>query len=622
MKRLFSFVVVTAMFMMMFAGFSVASAEAPTYNEAPMLAELVANGEVPPVEERLPENPKLVNEIPEKYTADFSIGKYGGNLRTIRMDPKWDGTIWTSCLEYLINSPGRESEEFTPNLLESYEVSDDQSTFTFTLRKGVKWSDGMPLTTKDVAWKFEMDHANEMLTQVWPQWLRTGNKAEGGYGKLEVVDDYIFTLTFDGAYGGLILLMSGQGYEDWIAPAHYMEKYHIDTADPEFLQKRLDDYGYGPDEWNLLYELVDPNNWDVCCQEAIDCPNLWPWVASAIDGTTATFTRNPYYWKVDAAGNQLPYMDTATSYYVVDMETAAVRLLAGEIDFAYEWVPLEKVSMYLENAEAAGYTLLLNTILHRTAADIFLNQTYEDEAWQEVVGDIRFRKALNLAIDKDELVDAVYYEFAEPSTLTDPTYDPDAAAELLEEIGLTKGADGFLMTPSGKPLTIEIAYSEWMTQFTPTANLVAEMWRELGFNINMKFVENTLMDTLRDSNELMVSVHFSHGPVFPMFNDWGFERWGRLYHLYYIHNGAQGIEPPPEVMEFYQTVFSVSEVDSSMVPEVRQKLRDLMYENVFIIMPVENITQVSLVNSKLRNFPDAGFLLNHSGSMEQCWMDD
>jgi len=110
--------------------------------------------------------------------------------------------------------------------------------------------------------------------------------------------------------------------------------------------------------------------------------------------------------------------------------------------------------------------------------------------------------------------------------------------------------------------------------------------------------------------------------VFPMFDDWGFERWGRLYHLYYTRNGEQGIEPPPEIMEFYKTVFSVSEVDASEVPMVRERLREMMYENVFIIMPVEEITQVSLVNSKLRNFPDDGFLLNHSGSMEQCWMDE
>lgn len=599
-------------------------AEAPKpANEAASLAAKVAAGELPPLAERMPENPKLVNEITKEYTEGFAIGTYGGNLRTVRMDPKWDGTIWTNCIEYLINSPSREYQEYTPNLLEAYEVSDDLTTFTFTLRKGMKWSDGVPLTTKDVQWKFEKDHANEELTSSWPRFLRTGYDPNGGKAALEIVDDYTFKLVFDGPYGGFIMYCAQAGYEEFLAPAHYLEKFHKDTADPEFLQGKLKEYGYGENDWFSLYELVDPNNWDVSCQEFFDCPNLYPWigVGFASDGTTALFERNPYYWKVDADGNQLPYIDTVQSIYCVNQESMALKILAGEVDFAYEYIPLEKISMYKENEEKGGYKLLMNTILHRTGGDIYLNWTYEDPAWQEVVHDLRFRKALNLAINPEEILETVYYGFGEVSTLSDPTFDPDAAMALLEEMGMKKDGNGFYQTPSGLPLIVDLYYSEWMTPFPATAQLTSEMWRAIGINVNLKFVENTLMDSLVASNGAMTSVHFSHGPVFPMFQDWGFNRWGYNYHALTYENRPGGWDIPAEVKDFYDTCYGIAAVDTETGIEYRQKLRDLMFENVYYIMPIENITQCSMVSAKLRNFPDAGFLLNNSGSMEQCWLE-
>ena len=605
-------------------------AEAATYTQAPMLDALVESGELPPVEDRLPVNPLVVEAGTVSYAEyfkDYQVGKYGGTMKAVRNSATWDGWIWCILNEYAIETVSGEGKEFYGNVFESWDVSEDFTTYTFHMREGMKWSDGEDLTTEDVAWKFEMDHANEQLTATWPTMLKTGNVATGSPCTLEIIDDYTFTLTFDGPYPGFILMCASNGvYDYFIAPAHYMKDFHIDTADKDELTAKCEAAGYTYEEWYLLYELCDPNTWDMCAENQIGCPTVGAWVTTAMDGSTATLTRNPYYWKVDAAGQQLPYVDYMTSTYCVDKEAIAVKILGGECDYTYEWIPMAEIGLFAQSADQGNYTISTKTLLHRTGADLYMNFTYEDENWREVVAQYDFRAALAYAIDKDEIVDSVYFGFAKPAEdYTIVEYNPEKAAELLDGIGMTVGSDGWRTYPDGSECVIELAYSQWMTTYEPTAVLVAEYLRAVGLNIQMKFVDNDLMDTLQYANDLQMSINFSHGPVYIQnTTDYQPYKLAANYYIYWLNNGTAGEEPSELLADWFDNYSqSVYSVGADEIADTHAAQRKFWKDNLLAIMPVQEISQPVAVANRIMNFPsEGGYALDDCRGSEDLWINE
>ena len=605
-------------------------AEGTTYTQAPMLDAKVEGGELPPVAERLPEEPLVVAPgvvSYAEYFTDYQIGKYGGTMKSVRNSATWDGWLWCILNEFAIESVSGEGKDFYGNVFKDWEVSDDFTTYTFYLRKGMKWSDGEDLTTEDVAWKFEKDHGNEQLTSVWPTMLRTGNKADGTPCTLEVLDDYSFKLTFDGAYPGFILLCASNGvYDYFVAPAHYMKDFHIETADEAELTAKCEANGYSLDQWFSLYELYDNTAWDCAAANQIGCPTLGPWMTVSMDGSTATFERNPYYWKVDAQGQQLPYVDYMTSTYCVDKEAIAVKILGGEVDYTYEWIPLNEIGLFAQGAEAGKYKIVTKTLLHRTGADLYMNFTYEDENWRGVVNQYDFRAAIAYALDNAEICDSVYFGFGVPGdnyTITE--YNPEKAGELLDGIGMTKGSDGWRTYPNGEPCEIELAYSQWMTTYEPTAVLVAEYLRAVGLNIKMKFVDNDLMDTLQYANDLQMSINFSHGPVYIQSTaDYQAYKMAANYYYYWLNQGSTG-EEPNELLGtwFNDYLYSCYGVAAEEIDATHQKQIQFLKDNLLAIMPVQDIVQPCAVANRIMNFPtEGGYNLDDCRAGEDLWINE
>jgi len=572
---------------------------------------------LPPVEERLPKVPKVTNEMPPDQ-LNYQIGQYGGTLRTVRMEPIWDGIVWCLNSEPILNDPGRIGSATTPNVVESFEVSTDQKEFTFKLREGMKWSDGEPVTTEDVRFMIEDVLKDEEATPVFPQWLQAANKVDGTPVELEVVDEYTFKFKFDQPYGGLPMRLTTGDYQDIMRPAHYLKQFHKKYADPAELEKLVDEAGFEKGEWYNLLNSKAPSGWDSGKPEGLTYPTLYPYL-HVKDGDVRIFERNPYYFKIDSEGNQLPYIDRIESTYVANQELASVKILAGEVDTSYEWAPLTKVALYKENEAQNGTKVYTNTTLHRTAADIFINLTYEDENWRKVVQDIRFRQALNLGLNKEEIVDTVYYGFAKVSDMQGTEYDPEAANKLLDEMGMVKGSDGYRIGPNGKTFNMPFVYSEWMTAYPAFAQLVTEQWKALGLNVQLKQAENSFIDTMVNANELQVNCHFSHGPVMAMYDDWGYGRWGRLWNLWYTTNGKEGEEPPADVLKFYQMVDSIKVQTLEEIQKTRQGLREEMRKHLWYLIPNEEVAQPVVNNKNLRNFDDAGFQIANSFAGEQWW---
>ncbi|AEE96394.1 ABC transporter substrate-binding protein [Mahella australiensis] len=602
------------------------------FKEAPILADMVKAGNLPSLKERLPKNPKVTNEMPTDM-LDYEIGQYGGTLRTVTYAPDWDADVFVMCNEPLINTPGILGEEFTPNIVESYEVSSDQKEFTFHLREGLKWSDGQPVTTDDVKFTYEDVLLNKELTPIFPNYLRAGNSPDGAPVKLEVLDQYTFKYIFDKPYGGLLAVMAIQGwrgYTDFLKPKHYLQKFHPKYTSKEELDKLVKEAKY--ETWVQLFSFKDITNWEVTRKEAVGFPGLYPWILTSVQNQVYTYERNPYYFKVDAEGNQLPYIDKVVSTQVQDAEMSTMKQIAGEVDFARETMAMTKISMYKENEKNGYKTYMAN--MHVTPTDIWLNQTYNDPTWRKVVQDKRFRQALNYAIDRSEVIDAIYYGFAEPSTIIPSEYSPEKANQLLDEMGLNKkDSEGFRLGPDGKRFTINFEVQNAAPDIIPLTQLVVEYWKNVGIYTTMKTIDSTLWGQRNAANELQASMIWSHTPLWYM-ADWLQGYWAPLWWNWWGTRGQQKRtevkdaegkvvktiapeEPPEDVKAFYSEIDKISVESPEGARQAYENIKKMMNDNIYYFVHIEKVKQPFLANANLGNVSDKGFAIAANFSGEQ-----
>ncbi|WP_248926222.1 ABC transporter substrate-binding protein [Paenibacillus hamazuiensis] len=585
-----------------------------TFKQAPMFE----GKNLPPVKDRLPADVKVANEMPPDMLK-YEIGTYGGTLRTVTSVVGWDADVFVMTNEPLLNTPGILGKEITGNVLKDYKVNPEQTQFDFYMRKGLKWSDGKPVTTEDVKFSIEDVLFNEELTPVFPAWLKAGGKADGTPMKFKVIDEYTFQISFDKPYGGFpirLAIESWRGYNDYILkPAHFLKQFHKKYADPKQLEAALKEGKYAEGEWVKLFNDKDITSRELTRPQAIGFPTLYPWVMTKSTDTVTEYERNPYYFKVDSQGNQLPYIDKIQSTLVQNIESVTMKTIAGEVDFSRESAALIKMPLYKENEKKGGYRTLLAD-MHVTPTDIFINQTYNDPNWRKVVQDVRFRKALNLALDRKEIIDTIYYGFAEPGKIVDSTFNLDQANKLLDEMGMKKGPDGFRQGPDGKKFTIPIEVGAQAPDIVPLTQLVVEFWKKLGLDVTMKTIDQTLWGSRRDANELQATMIWTHTPLWYM-ADWGQNYWGRLWKLWLDTGGKQGEEPPADVKKFYDLIDKVATSPPQDAIKAIDEVKSEMNKNVWYFVHIDNVKQPLVVNAKLGNIPEKGFAIAGNFSGEQ-----
>jgi len=577
--------------------------------------------DLPPVVERLPIVPKIANELPEAHLAK-EIGTFGGTLRLVTMNIDWDADLFVAMNEPLINSPGVRGEEFTPNILESFEVSPDQTMFTFTLREGLRWSDGELVTTEDVRFAVENVLLNTTLTPTFPGWLRTGADPLKSPGVFDFIDDHTFSITFEEPYGGFLAVMSIQGwrgYTDLIRPAHYLQQYHVDFTPLADLEPMIAEEGFEPGEWHRLFLLRDINDWESGNRLSVGFPVLRPWkMVEVVEGAKVTLERNPYYFKVDAAGNQLPYIDRIESHLVEDMEMILMRILGGEVDLNREDATMINMPLYRENEQRGGFRALLSE-MHVTPTHVFLNLSNTDENWRQVVNDVRFRRALSLAMDREEIIETLYFGHAIlPSDWADPTFDVAEANRLLDEMGLELGSDGYRTGPDGNRFVIPFEITEHAPDMVPLVELLTEMWKEIGIHVTIQTMDATLWGTRNTANELFATIMWQHGPMWPN-SHWDQNFWAPIWHLWHTTGGVQGEEPPAEVKEFYNLLSEIFVVPIEQHEQVWDQIKESRRENVWAIVTAEQVRQPLIVSARLGNVTDQGWAIALNFSAEQLF---
>lgn len=584
------------------------------YNEAPQLAAKVAAGELPPVDERLPQEPLVV-------TPRNEVGQYGGEQRGAAFGPQI-GQLDTEALRMqslLFIEP--DLQTLTPNILKAYESSDDYKTWTLHLRAGMKWSDGAPFTADDFMFWYEDILLNTEITPAIPVVYISGGEPM----TMTKIDDVTIQVDFAEPNPNFDLTMSKSHANDRMyAPKHYLQQWHITYNDAAADLAKSENF----ETWVLAFQFHDTHTQ---AQQDTNLPDVTPWVLTSIDELgNKYFDRNPYYWAVDTAGNQLPYIDRQVAVQVKDAEVRTLKFISRELDNAGENpLPVKDYPLYVENEETGDYKVYLFDNSRGNDVGISFNQTHKDPALKEIFTDVRFRQALSLAIDRNQINEILYFGRAVVRQATIPdsvsfyedwmgehfaAFDLDQANALLDEMGLEwDAAQEVRLRADGQPLEIVL---ECWTEFCPHSEMVAEMWTDgVGVKTSMTQIERSLWLERNQANEQDVYAHPYDAIAEPNLRAANCSRlrpldtssYAPLWRTWYNTDGAQGEEPSDvnkQIMALcdqYAAALPGSDEYMSIGKEMATIYTEQLYSLGVSVAP-----RVIIISNRLGNTPTEG----------------
>ena len=614
------------------------------YRESPILASRVKAGDLPPLKERLPKEPYVVAPgklVDDKFTH-MRPGVFGGTFQLAQESPDGDPIIFIGLNEPLIWAPSGFDFETDPgihgNVVAGWEANNDDSVFTFHMREGLHWSDGEPVTMDDVRFAFEDVLGNEKITTIFPDYLHAGKRADAAPARLQVIDDWTFSLTFDDSYGTFpmqLAIFGWRGYGDIIKPRHYLEQFHAKYASKSKLKAMLKEASLPENEWFNLFNAkqLTGSLWNATTEAGLGHPTLMPWVLSKVVGGVFTYDRNPYYFKVDSEGSQLPYMDGIRSQVVQNKETLTSRALFGEFDYLGERATFRQLPLMADKADKGDLVLLVPN-QHVDPTTIFLNLTNKDKVWREVTGDVRFRRALSLATNREELLENFYLgQFAKlPEETNSGEFNPKEARRLLDEMGLDQtDSDGWRLGPDGKRFRIPFEVADLSENHVPLAELVAEYWKDVGLFTTVRKLDSGLWGDRQSANELKATVIWVHHPIWRSAGQDDYlpqNNWGPLWQLWHNTNGADGEEPPSDVREIFDLhkKFMSSRLGSAESDAAIEGIIKSIHDNVWMLNAFEHANWPTFFTKRVKNVATGvkrdvfGIMVTYS--MEQWYLDE
>ncbi len=515
----------------------------PTYNEAPSLQALVEAGQLPPVADRLPENPRVIKT---NIMAD-GIGEYGGVWRDTYAVPN-EGWHWAAGLtqgwfginqiiqETLISDGPEwmlENPSPLPNLATDWEWSEDGYTLTMHLVRGAKWSDGHPFTADDVVFHYE----DYLLDPNMPSWSDASAWVFGGQQtELEKVDDYTIRWHFGVPFP--VMAMYNMGYLDFSMSARHVyqpfhPRYNADMDYTEFIN------------------LTPPH----------DVPPvvLGPWVPVRYEaGQQLIMVRNPYFWQVDEEGNQLPYIDEVWFTEATSGEARTMNMVnnTGDRD-NIENPQVFGIVNRAAQAEDAHFSITFGpySIGYQILMNLSLNLGVEDDATlakRELFRDVDFRRAISYAVDREAIADIAFpgpltqawyggyptgSSFHRDDLVTRYEFNLDEARNTLAELGFadTTG-NGTLNWPddsvlAGQELIIEMVVGEDAAANVEIAEALQPMLRRVGIDLRVRVMAGTVVANRVDGGNFEMTmmrldstiphIHTpSFGPIFDTSPSW------------------------------------------------------------------------------------------------------
>lgn len=579
-----------------------------SFAENPLFADDVKSGKLKPVAERLPEQPLVVLPYDE-------CGKYGGTIQGTSRGPTSGTSDLLSWRQAVLVRISDDLQTIVPNVARSWKWADDYKSLSFELRKGHKWSDGSPFTADDVVFFFEDIIQNKDLNpETTTEW--------GVNVHARKIDDQHVELTFDEPFPGLLTYMATNGsYFSTFAPASFFKKFmpkYNPKADEEAKAAGFENW----QKWFANYYNKYHDDATVS-DAALKVPTLEAHVIEvAPDTQQRQFKANPYYFKVDSSGQQLPYIDRVHERFLnADLQVLAI--LNGEVDFKAQGNELGSYPTFKENEKKGEFAVLLPP--GAIGSPLAFNITHADPKLRAIYGDLRFRQAISHAINREEMNQVLYFGLGKPSqalpaqlsfsTEADSNYmidhDLTKAGALLDEMGMKPGADGIRTGPDGAPFTILWEYS---SQFASPefVKLTTDYFKAVGLNVNPKELtsEATRENAKAERSDINMEWDVPYEPTLianislytPYYSDIS-PLFGVKWKQWDMTGGKEGEEPPAwaarmfEIGREWKTVPPGSEKYVALGKE----LIKLNLENMTIIGTVGELPKPVVVKSDLGN---------------------
>lgn len=546
-----------------------------TFQEAPMLAEQVEAGELPPVAERLPANPLVIEPVEE-------VGQYGGTWRMVDSNDELGWTRQTIMVEPFLKW-NRDVSGMRPNLVESWEWNEDATEVVVNFRQGIKWSDGEDLNVDDYLFWW-----NDMVMDPDIPLGPPGGTTVGGEAmNVERVDDYTLRFSFAGPNPLFLQNHSRGSYHSsaFVVPEHYLRQFH----------PKYNDQVENSDELMARYDPVSRLHYP-------DMPTFNAWmVTEYLSGQRLVLERNPYYWKVDPQGNQLPYIDRIE----VDIaeagnptEFTALKAIAGDLDMQVRDIALKDVPLVLENAEAGDYRVIMWNRGDFAWPWLILMFDYPDEAIVDLMYTPEFRRALSVAINRERINTIASLGLAtprqaalsaeSPEFLTEEgrqvyeewafsyvEHDPEQAMAWLDEIGVVDAdGDGFRDRPDGSPLELIVDVDVNDQKTLDTIDLIKEDWEAVGLNLVINAIASEVINQRAQAGEIMIRAWgsaaawglISAATVWAPVEGVTYSLGGVRIGQHYVSLGESGVAPRPgSALERLQQAYTtaISAVDEA-----------------------------------------------------------
>lgn len=579
--------------------------------EPPALASRVAAGRLPPLARRLPERPLVLRTDP--------AAGYGGELRFLIGTPKDLKLAYVYGYARLVRFD--RDYQIIPDIAERVDVEEGR-IFTFHLRKGHRWSDGAPFTSADFAywWEYVANNLELSPTGIPPMLLVEGNPPV-----VEFPDTWTVRFRWSKPHNLFLLDQAGAAPTVLYRPAHYLRQFHPAFTDPKKLHALA--RAERRRTWAALHNARD----SMYVMDNPDLPTLQPWrVLTAPPAHVFEAERNAYFHRVDQRGRQLPYIDRLRMV-LADKAVIPVKTSTGEVDLQARYLNFDQYTFLRQNARGGGYRVSLWSTATTAAIALYPNLTTNDPVMRRLLQDRRFRRALSLAIDRDEINKILFFGFGvvgQNTVLRSPvpgqgnlrmayaTFDPAEANRLLDEMGLVaRDVEGFRLRPDGRRLDIIVETAGESTEQADVLELVADTWTRIGVQLLIRPSQREVFRRRVFSGEAVMSVSGGEfglptpdmspswlAPVSEEHLQWC--KWG----LYFESNGRRGSPPvlpaARRLVDLYQRW--LTSIEQAERARIWGEMLAIHAEEVFTIGILGGTLQPVVVADGLRGVPEEG----------------
>ena len=587
------------------------------YSESPLLSKMVKNGKLPPVESRLPQTPRVIDFA----GRNLEIGKFGGTLKMLMARAK-DARQMTvyGYARLLIYKP--KTFEFQPDILESFDVIQGKK-FIFNLRPGHKWSDGHPFTAEDFRYWWEDVANNPKLSPVGPPKVM---KVDGKLPQFRILDNLSIQYEWEKPNPDFLAALAGASPLYIYRPAHYMRQFHENFTANSELQKLVTKAKQR--NWAALHNKMD----NLYRNDNIDLPVLQPWVCiSKSSSNRLRFKRNPFFHRIDPKGQQLPYIDEFI-FGIASNKLISAKTGTGEVDLQARYLRFDDYTFLKKGEDRSPYSTRLWTTAKGSHLALFPNLNHKNKVLRSIMQDVRFRRALSMAVNRYEINQVIYYGLAIEGNNTvlpeSPLYKPyyrsqwaqlnlKSANQLLDDMGLIKrDSRGIRLLPDGNPLNLIIETAGESTEQTDILELIHDSWLKIGIKIYSKPSQRNVFRNRIFSGETAISIWSGienglasansspaeFAPTTQQLLQW--PKWGQHFET----GGKAGQIPnDPFAMELLKLYRDWrAEPVFAKRKDIWEKVLDIHTEQVYSIGLIAGVLQPVVVSNNLKNVPIKG----------------